>query len=108
MIARKKNNMFMSFRNEPRDLQSVSDEIRLNVRRGLARLKCGQNNDKSTVEMTRQLSDMTIENQTSIEICKDLRSHYRTHEWRLRDVIYTRKCWKAICCNAHLFKDKVR
>lgn len=109
MIARKKKNMFMSFRGEPRDLQTATNEIRLNVRRGLAHLKCDkQNDDESAVEMTRELNNLSIDNLTSIDISKDQRSDYRTFELQMRDAIYTRKCWKAICCNAHLFKDKVR
>lgn len=109
MLAKRKN-MFMSFRgyNDPEDIEKVSENIDLNVHRGLARLKCEKQREESTTKITGQLSDVAIEEMTSIDISKDVRSHYRTHEWRMRDVIYTKKVWKAICGNAHLFKDKVR
>lgn len=107
MLAKMKKNMFMSFRDDPRDIQTISDEIELNVRRGLDRLKRDTQREDSTMNITRQLSDLAIEEMTSIDFCKDIRSHYRTHEYRLRDVIYTKKCWDAICGNSHLFKDKV-
>lgn len=109
MLAKRKKNMFMSSRgcSDPGDSQCVSDEIKLNVRRGLARLKSDKPGEAGTAQIASQLSDLAIDDLTSIDIAKDFRSHYRTHERRMRDIIYTKKLWKAICGNAHLFKDKV-
>lgn len=108
MLARQRRNMFISFRNEPRDLQSIREEIALNVRRGLAQLNSNNDTDNADTEtISMQLNELKIEEMTSKDFYKDLRAHYRSHEWRIRDVIYTKKCWQAICCNAHLFKDKV-
>lgn len=105
MLAKEKKNMFMSFRDQRR---SVFDEIKVNVRCGLARLKSDNDiPEENTAKISRQLNDMAIEDKTSIDFYKDLRSHYQTHEWRLRNVVYMKKCWKAICCNSFLFKDKV-
>lgn len=108
MLAKQRRNMFISFRNEPRDMQSVREEIALNVRRGLAKLNSNsdtENDDTETISM--QLNDLKVEEMTSKDIYKDLRAHYRSHEWQIRDVIFMKKCWTAICCNSHLFKDKV-
>lgn len=109
MLAKRKKNMFMSFRgfSDPDDIQCVSEGIKLNVRRGLARLKSDKESEASPEPIASQLSDLAIDDLTSIDIAKDFRSHYRAHERRLRDTIYTKKVWKAICGNAHLFKDKV-
>lgn len=96
----------MSFRGEPSDIQT---ELRLNVRRGLANLGNNNNEDKEDgiASIRRQLNDLTIENMTSIDIGDDFRAYYRTHERPTRDIILAKKWWKAICCNANLFKDKV-
>lgn len=109
MLAKREKNMFMSFRgySDPDDIQCVSEAIKLNVRRGLMRLKSDKQKKASTTLIASQLSDLAIDDLTSIDIAKDFRSHYRTHELRMRDIIYTKKVWKAICGNAHLFKDKV-
>lgn len=107
MLAREKKNMFISFRNEPRDLQSIGEEIKLNVRRGLAKLNDNNDTKNDAEHIPLLLNEMKIEDLTSIDIYKDQRAHFRAHEWRMRDVVYTKKCWKAICCNSHLFKDKV-
>lgn len=96
----------MSFRDVPRDIQTICDEIALNVRRGLAKLD-GDDANLNISNITRQLSDVTIENMTSMDISKDPRSHYRMHEGKLRDIIFVKKYWQAICGNANLFKDKV-
>lgn len=106
MSQNKNKNMFLSFRNAPRDITSVAEEISLNVRRGLAKLGCESGNEDIS-EPTDQLKDFTIENMTSIDICNDPRAHYRSHERKIRDIVYMKKCWKAICCNSNLFKDKV-
>lgn len=89
-----------------KDIHSVSEEIRLNVRRGLKQLEC--NRDTKPTEITKQLHDLAVEDMTSADLSVDIRSDYRTFEWRLRDIIYTKKLFKAICCNEHLFKDKVK
>lgn len=108
MSSDKKKNMFMSFRDMPRDMTSVAEEVSLNVRRGLAKLERENGNgNENTANLPDQPNDFTIEDMTSIDICNDSRAHYRSHEWKIRDIIYMKKCWKAICCNANLFKDKV-
>lgn len=99
--------MLLSFRGIPRDFKIIKEEIILDVHRGLDRLKNDEQNEDSTTKIARQLSDLAIEEMTSIDFSKDIRSNYRTHEDRLRDIVYTKKLWKAICGNAHLFKDKV-
>lgn len=100
----------MSCRYNPRDLQSVFEEIQLNVRRGLKSLRCNSDNKESdnSDEIAGQLNDLAIEDLTSVDFSHDIRLDYRTHEFRIRDIIYMKKLWKAICCNSHLFKDKVR
>lgn len=98
--------MLISFRDVPLDITNIAEEISLNVRRGLGKLKC-ENDSESTANITDKLNDFTIENMTSIDICNDMRAYYRSHEWKARDIVYTKKCWKAICCNDNLFKDKV-
>lgn len=108
MLANKKKNMFISFRYEyPRNLEK---EIKLSVRRGLAAAVAdNKNNDKNIDDsaISDQLDSLSIEEMTSNDICKDNRAHYLAHDGILKDFIYTKKCWKAICCNSHLFKDKV-
>lgn len=48
-----------------------------------------------------------IDDFTSRDFFFDLDSYYRLHEQLLKDREYV-KCWHtAICCNPHLFKDKV-
>lgn len=100
--------MFASFRyDHPRNLKN---EMRLSVRRGLAavaadRKKGDENLDESAI--SEELSDLSIDEMTSNDICKDNRAHYLAHDGILKDFVYTKKCWKAICCNSHLFKDKV-
>ncbi|XP_031637454.1 protein arginine N-methyltransferase 1-like [Contarinia nasturtii] len=105
MSMTNKKSMFISFRDDPKDKQSIFEEIRLNVRRGLNHLK--STNIPSTQEITKEMNDLAIEEMTSNDLCNDLRAYYRTHECRLRDVVYTKKLFSAICCNAHIFKDKI-
>lgn len=107
MLAKQKKNMFISFRNDPRDMESIRQEIRLNMRRGLARLQCNSKTKNSNEPISASFSELAIEDLTSKDIYKDMRSHYRAHEWKMRDIIYMKKWWKAICGNSHLFKDKV-
>lgn len=101
--------MFLSFRDfYPRNLEN---EIRINVRRGLAALNrdtgnTGNGKSDDTV-ISEQLYNISIDEMTSIDISKDNRAHYLAHDGILKDFIYTEKCWEAICCNSHLFKDKV-
>lgn len=105
MLAKRKKNMFMSFRGEPRDIQT---ELHLNVRRGLANLANNNKDEEDGIaSIPRQLNDLTIEDMTSIDISNDLRAYFRTHERSMRDIILAKKWWKAICCNANLFKGKV-
>lgn len=106
MSQNRNKNTFLSFRNAPRDITSVAEEISLNVRRGLAKLGCESGNEDIS-ELSDQLTDFTIENMTSIDICNDTRAHHGSHERKIRDIVYMKKCWKAICCNSNLFKDKV-
>lgn len=107
MLAKINESMFLSFRGIPRDFKIIKKEIILDVHRGLARLKNDEQNEDSTTKIARQLSDLAIEEMTSIDFSKDIRSNYRTHEDQMRDIVYIKKMWKAICGNAHLFKDKV-
>lgn len=105
MLARKRN-MFISFRYAPRRSQDSANQIKTNVRERLRKLSDDKENENVAAIRSR-LNDMSIENMTSLEISDDIRSHYRTHEPQMRNIIFTKKCWKAICCNANLFKDKV-
>lgn len=109
MLSKKKKDMHLSYRNEPRDIFSLQNEVHVNVRRELAKLKCNNGNvdTESMEQRTQELSDVSIENMTSIDIFNDSRTHFRSHEGQIRDIIYIKKCWKAICCNRHLFKNKV-
>lgn len=107
MLAKRNKNMFMSFRGIPRNNKIIKQEIVLNVHRGLARLKNDDQNEDSATKIARQLGDLAIEEMTSIDYYKDIRSNYRTHEYQMHDIVYIKKVWKAICGNAHLFKDKV-
>lgn len=115
MLAKKKHNMFISFRYEhPRNME---DQIRLDVRRGLVALKCntntiatGSDEDSGNIDelmVSQHRDNVSIDEMTSNDICKDNRAHYLAHDGILKDFIHTKKCWKAICCNRHLFKDKV-
>lgn len=109
MLSKKKKDMHLSFRNDPRDIFNLQNEVRVNVRRELAKLKCndGKVDTDSIEKLTMELNDVSIESMTSIDFSNDTRAHFRSHEGQIRDIIYTKKCWKAICCNRHLFKNKV-
>ena len=107
MLSKKKNNMFISFRRDhPRILEN---EIKLSIRRGLAAIAVDSENAINIDEtmITEQLDSISIDEMTSIDINKDNRAHYLAHDGILKDFVYTQKCWKAICLNRHLFKDKV-
>lgn len=121
MLAKHKRNMFISFRYD--HSRNLRDEIKLSVRRGLAALQrntdtvatavvaAAANKDATNIDETmisQQPDNISIDEMTSSDICKDNRAHYLAHVGILKDFIYIRKCWKAICCNSHLFKDKVR
>lgn len=108
MLAKNRKNMFVSFRNyydydEPRNLKY---EMGISVRRGLASVAADNKNDDETV-ISEQLDNISIDEMTSIDICNDNRAHYLAHTGILKDLIYTKTCWQAICWNSHLFKDKV-
>lgn len=111
MLARKKHSMLLSFRNYPRDFEN---ELRLNVRRGLeaiaATAVADNESDTRNIDgaaISKQLENLSIDEMTSSDISKDYRAHFREHNYNLKDIVYTKKWWKAICCNRHLFKDKV-
>lgn len=110
MLAKQRKNMFLSFRNSSRNLEK---EIKLNVRRGLTAAAAtadnnddDKNNDDSVI--FDQFNRLSIDEMTSDDLSKDIRAHYLAHDGILKDFIYTEKCWEAICCNSHLFKDKVK
>lgn len=112
MLAKKRKNMFVSFRShyDYDDPQNLKHEIKLSVRRGLAAVVADNKNHENDDEtmISEQLDNMSIDDMTSIDISNDNRAHYLAHTGILKDYIYTKKCWKAICLNGHLFKDKVR
>lgn len=50
---------------------------------------------------------VSIDDFTSRDFFFDLDSYYRLHEQLLKDREYVKSWHTAICCNPHLFKDKV-
>lgn len=110
MLARKKNSMFVSFRKRPPNLES---ELRLNVRRGLTTVAAANDDNETDTKnidgtpISGPMDSIAIDEMTSEQICNDKRAHFLPHERILKDIVYTKKWWKAICCNGHLFKDKV-
>lgn len=113
MLPKNKNHsMLLSYRNFSRNLEN---ELKLSVRRGLAAVTAAadvDNNESDTKKIdetliSEQMENISIDEMTSSDISKDYRAHFREHKHLLKDTIYTKKWWKAICCNRHLFKDKV-
>lgn len=109
MWAKKKFNRFdTSFRNCSWNLEN---ELKLSVRRGLASVAAADNeSDTKNIDdaaILGQLENLSIDEMTSDDISKDYRAHFREHIYTLKDIVYTTKWWNAICCNSHLFKDKV-
>lgn len=94
------------------DPVNVKHELRSSIRRGLLAVaddvggtENGKNDDETII--SEQLDAITVDDMTSIDIHNDHRAHFGTHTGILKDVFYTRCCWKAICRNSQLFKDKV-
>lgn len=110
MWAKKKIHRFdTSFRKCSYNLEN---ELKLSVRRGLASIAAAADNESDTkriddAAILGQMENLSIDEMTSDDISKDYRAHFREHTYILKDIIYTKKWWKAICWNGHLFKDKV-
>lgn len=110
MWAKKRFKRFdKSFRNYS---ESLENRLKVSVRHGLASIAAADPNESDArnvddAAIVGPLENLSIDEMTSDDISKDYRAHFREHMYTLKDSVYTKKWWKAISHNKHLFKDKV-